>query len=109
MARESFSVSSSPRGQAGSPQEDHSSSEGQMVIGPPQGSQQLGWQMVPSLGRFFGKEDSYKKEQSFWHHHVVCATKRLTKWLSRKEISDFSIGKFSWSKHSHHCQFQAPN
>lgn len=55
MARESFSVSSSPRGQAGSPQEDHRSAEGQMVIGPPQGSQQPGWQMVPGLWRFSGK------------------------------------------------------
>lgn len=55
------------------------------------------------------KEDLNKREQSFRHHHAVCAIKCLTNGRPEKKSLVCSTGQFSWCKHFPHPQLQAPD
>lgn len=71
-----------------------------MVIGPPQGSQQQGWQIVPSQWRIPGKRIHTRRKQSFWYYHAMCASKCLTNGYPERKSLNCSNGKFLWCKHS---------
>lgn len=109
MTRESHPAACSLVEEVGSP-----SGGAQLCRGPdgnrlPTGTPAAGVADGPLPLEDLWKEDSYKREKSFRHHHAVCAIKYLTNGYPEKNSLVCSIGQFSWRKHSPQSQLQAPN
>lgn len=109
MTRESHPAACSLVEEVGSP-----SGGAQLCRGPdgnslPTGTPAAGVADGPLPLEDLWKEDSYKREKSFRHHHAVCAIKYLTNGYPEKNSLVCSIGQFSWCKHSPQSQLQAPN